>query len=104
MKTTLLAVAAVGALGLAACQPAAEPESASATDSGADTSAMAPADGAMAPDEGTMTPDTMDPNAPATGTNGTMNPDGTMTDGAANPASPPPIVAPDGTGAPPPVQ
>lgn len=102
MKTTLMAVAAVAALGLAACQPSAEDETAAATDSTADTSAMAPADsGAMAPSDGSMTG-----TAPGstTGTTGTMNPDGTMNDGSANPASPPPTTAPDTTGTTPPAQ
>ena len=115
MKTTLFAVAAVAALGLAACQPAAETTDATSADmAGADASAMAPADpaatGAMSPDAGAATPGMTPPangmsgTTGATGTAGTMNPDGSMSNGAVNPASPPPVTSPDSMGSTPPAQ
>lgn len=117
MKTALLAAAAITTLGLAACQPAADETATSATDSAANTSAMAPADGSMSGSTTTTPGSTMDSTGSMTstpgstmgstpgstmsgqaGSSGMMNPDGTMSNGAVNPASPPPVTAPERTG------
>ena len=99
MKTSLIAVAALTALGLVACSPTADETAMPAEGAAADTSTMAPADTAGV---GAMSSETMPPATGATppangssGTAGTMNPDGTMNDGSVNPASPPPVMAPD---------
>lgn len=95
MKTTLLAAASLSALTLTACQPAdrgaAEPAPA-ATDMTAETTAMAPAQEATPRTPSSSTASPSSSNGSADG----MNPDG-----AVNPNSPPPIVAPDPSTPPP---
>jgi hypothetical protein len=92
MKTTLIAVAALSALGLAACQQA-EESAPAASDAMSDTSTMAPAD----PGPGAMAPDATAPSTgaapPVSSNDGTTNPDGTMNPGT------PPTSSPDAMGA-----
>ena len=106
MKIALFAAAATAAIGLAACQPAAKETPATAADTAAaNTSSMAPAEPsseAMAPDPMASAPNAIPPANGMSGTSGTMNPDGSMSNGAVNPASPPPVTAPDTMGSTPP--
>jgi hypothetical protein len=95
MRFAPFVIAGISALGLAACQPAEKTSHAVSADTvPADATTTSPA---IADPVGPTT----DAAPPAPGAtppvadSRTINPDGTMSDGAANPASPPPVAAPD---------
>lgn len=85
MKLMITAVAAVGALALAACTPPADETADDAAAVGAETSTTVPAD-PMTPADGTTATDT-----------GTVNPDGTTTPPGQTPPTLPPEPVGDAT-------
>ena len=90
MRLITLSLAAAGALALAACSGGEDTTATEAADAGADTGAMAPADGTMAPTDGSMPAD----GATTTNPDGSMtSPDGTTTTPGTNP---PPTLPPEG--------
>ena len=65
MRIKPLAIAAAGALALAACSSGDDAvQTEPATDAAADTAAATPADGAMAPSDGAAPPDPVAPGNP----------------------------------------
>lgn len=96
MRLMTLTCAFLGAVGLAACQPAEEETvepAASAMDSTQDTSTMAPADGTMTPGASAAGAPPMDTMTPSAGSDPTMTPGET-----------PPTLPPENGAASPPAQ